>query len=374
MPIALAIPHPCEPPASSPSVPLISDLNRKKGLIVLASVTLAEAQAVQALAERLGWPLLCDPQSGVTSEWRHFDLWLQNSGARAALAQADTIIQFGAGLVSKRLLGFIKQQVTEHHCRYYVVSDQRRTINPDRLQQTRFRQGILAWLNQQTGAHCAENQSLQADWAAPLKAITQAVSTLVQAHKQLSELSLAAQLHAIVQQHDLFIGNSLMVRLVDMAGSVASNQVYSNRGASGIDGLVASAVGVQRINQRPLLLLLGDTSLLYDLNSLALCGETRQPLVVLVTNNDGGGIFDLLPVPEQQKQSLYRMPHGFDFKHAAAQFGLAYLQPTGLEQLISTANHHLNHGSGTLLIEVITPAGQASNEIKKLLSRVHALH
>ncbi|MCC4821354.1 2-succinyl-5-enolpyruvyl-6-hydroxy-3-cyclohexene-1-carboxylic-acid synthase, partial [Vibrio lentus] len=90
----------------------------------------------------------------------------------------------------------------------------------------------------------------------------------------------------------------------------------------GIDGLVATAAGVMKANQNPLLMLIGDTSLLYDLNSLALLTHNLTPMVLVVTNNDGGAIFDLLPVPEQQKQSLYQMPHGFSFEHAAAQFQL----------------------------------------------------
>ena len=137
-----------------------------------------------------------------------------------------------------------------------------------------------------------------------------------------------------------------------MLSSISANRVYSNRGASGIDGLVATAAGVVKVNQNPLLMLIGDTSLLYDLNSLALLTHNLTPMVIVVTNNDGGAIFDLLPVPEQQKQSLYQMPHGFSFEYAAAQFQLGYAAPETLNGYQTIIEQHFEQGQGTLIVEV----------------------
>ena len=159
-----------------------------------------------------------------------------------------------------------------------------------------------------------------------------------------------------------------MVRLVDMLSSISATQVYSNRGASGIDGLVATAAGVVKANQTPLMMLIGDTSLLYDLNSLALLTHNTTPMVIVVTNNDGGAIFDLLPVPEQQKQSLYQMPHGFSFEHAAAQFKLDYAAPETLNCYQTLIEKHFEQGQGTLLVEVKTPPEQASTLLKQFSS------
>ncbi len=71
----------------------------------------------------------------------------------------------------------------------------------------------------------------------------------------------------------------------------AGYPVYSNRGASGIDGLIATAAGVQRASARPTLAIVGDLSALYDLNSLALLRRASAPLVLIVVNNNGGQIF-----------------------------------------------------------------------------------
>lgn len=167
----------------------------------------------------------------------------------------------------------------------------------------------------------------------------------------------------------MFLGNSLIVRLLDMCGTLPQTATFANRGASGIDGLIATAAGVQQGRQQPLLCVLGDTSLLYDLNSLALLRASEQPIVVLVTNNDGGAIFDLLPVPDGQKDALYRMPHGLDFQHAAAMFGLHYVRPTTLAEAEMACREGLA-STGPTLIEIQTPAGDSGEHLKALFAEV----
>lgn len=73
------------------------------------------------------------------------------------------------------------------------------------------------------------------------------------------------------EQGQLFVGNSPVVRLIDALSQLpAGYPVYSNRGASGIDGLLSTAAGVQRASGKPTLAIVGDLSALYDLNALAL--------------------------------------------------------------------------------------------------------
>ncbi len=171
---------------------------------------------------------------------------------------------------------------------------------------------------------------------------------------------------------DVFLGNSLFVRLVDMFGCLGKSEVFSNRGASGIDGILATASGVQRSRENPLLVYIGDTSALYDLNSLSLFTHSKRPAVIVITNNDGGAIFDILPVPQEHRQTYYQMPHGYQFEHAAKQFGLSYQQPKTLEQYQALVSDHFEHGQGTLVIEVQTPPSQAVELIKIFNKNLHA--
>ena len=355
--------------ATTPSISP-SDYLERRGAVVIGSLELGQAKAAKQFAELLGWPVLCDPQSGIASDWQHYDLWLQIPEAAQQLNPCECIVQFGERIVSKRLNLWIKQQARDFTSgQYLVISPDSHCINQDHLPQTHIVAQPEQW---------AASQSLpslhahHAGWADSLKSVCESVAQLSRAQlmngDQLTELSVAVDLSARLKERELFIGNSLMVRLVDMLSAVPNSFVYSNRGASGIDGLVATAAGVFKASQKPMMMLIGDTSLLYDLNSLALLSDSQPPMVIVVTNNDGGAIFDLLPVPQQQKQSLYQMPHGYNFEHAAAQFRLQYAAPETLTQYQNAIEAHFEKGKGALLIEVTTPPEQASRLLKQFNS------
>ncbi|MFS1441609.1 MULTISPECIES: 2-succinyl-5-enolpyruvyl-6-hydroxy-3-cyclohexene-1-carboxylic-acid synthase [unclassified Vibrio] len=346
------------------------DYLERKGAVIIGSIDKEAATKAQQFASALGWLIFCDPQSGVNSDWKHYDLWLQSDSVKEQLNQCDFILQFGERIVSKRLNQWIKSQAAWFDCtQYVVVSPDAHRINQDHLPQTHIVANIESWITDQ---HLPTLLGKHSGWATPLIEVANTVQQLALAqisnNDQLTELSVAVDLSSRLKDRELFVGNSLMVRLVDMLSSISANRVYSNRGASGIDGLVATAAGVVKANQNPLLMLIGDTSLLYDINSLALLTHNLTPMVIVVTNNDGGAIFDLLPVPEQQKQSLYQMPHGFSFEHAAAQFQLGYAAPETLNCYQTIIEQHFEQGQGTLLVEVKTPPEQASTLLKQFSS------
>ncbi len=180
----------------------------------------------------------------------------------------------------------------------------------------------------------------------------------------------------------LFAGNSLAVRHLDLFG-VRSGMagVLHQRGISGIDGLVAGAVGAtcghwtratnapsEPAFKRPVLLLLGDVSLRHDLTSLALTPEA--PLVVVVANDGGGRIFERLPIhgaiePEAFEQH-FATAHDFDFASAARTFGVRYAQPQTITALRTALVEGL-HYAGTTLIEVRL-APSAGEDTRRALS------
>jgi len=133
----------------------------------------------------------------------------------------------------------------------------------------------------------------------------------------------------------LVLGNSLAIRLADLWGGTLPGgvAVLSQRGVSGIDGLLSGAIGAAIASGRPTALLLGDISLLHDLNALGLdaIGQLQNPLVVAVLNNDGGRIFDRLPIgeakgPGSDEMAFWTTPHGHRFEHAADMFARPYQQ------------------------------------------------
>ena len=369
---------------------LLNQLSRKKGVIVIGKVPFGQACYARKLAQQLGWPLLSDPQSGITSHWAHYDLWLQHESYQKRLSQADCILQFGARFVSKRLGFWIRSMVNHDTCPYWVFDPSNSVLNPDHLPQLRtvasVEDSVRLLESAIQGQRCETygwGDDIQAaaflvqHAALKLTAQDEVVDTGI-VDKGLTECQLALQLGQILSRlnsADLFIGNSLIVRLVDMLSAIPDTSVYTNRGASGIDGLIATSAGVQRGNQQAMLTLIGDMSLLYDLNSLALLSHVSKPHVVIVTNNDGGAIFDLLPVPDAQKQTLYQMPHGYKFEFAAKQFGLDYVQPTQFSQCLDSIQNYVERFSqgdtqAALVIEVVTAPEQASTQIQTIVQAV----
>jgi len=151
------------------------------------------------------------------------------------------------------------------------------------------------------------------------------------------------------------LGNSLPIRDVDAyVFGGADVVILSQRGANGIDGLVSGAVGSALATQLPTLLLLGDVSLLHDVGGLALARLVRTPLVLAVLDNDGGRLFDQLPVhdlyeAEADLAHYWRTPPACDLEQAARMFGLRYASVGTQVELSSATRQALHTNSATLL-------------------------
>ncbi len=158
----------------------------------------------------------------------------------------------------------------------------------------------------------------------------------------------------------LVVGNSLPIRTLDaFAFEGEAIQVLHQRGANGIDGLVAGAAGVARATGRPTALLLGDQSLLHDLGGLACCADLPAALALVVVHNDGGRIFEQLPVAGRPEAAAALgphliMPHGRHFDAAAALFGLAHVRVEDGAALAAALAAALS-STGATILEVRVP-------------------
>ncbi len=344
----------------------IAPLSHKKGVILVGSVREDCQEALIDLANALGWPILADPQSGLSTSYAGFDGWLQNPECARLFNQAEVVLQFGARFVSKRLYQWLSKQSLSD---YWLIEPSVSRLDPHHRAGVR----LCMTLHDAVAQFRANipNAPRQKNWAKGLiQASKLCLAELKARSETLSELAFSYRLHsAVLPNTQLFMGNSLMVRFLDLCGNLPLGKRWANRGASGIDGLIATAAGVARATDDPVVIVLGDTSLLYDLNSLALLRQTHQPIVVVVTNNNGGGIFDLLPVPEQQKDDYYRLPHDLNFSSAAAMFGLAYFAPTCLLSALDTIQDGQMKNE-TRLVEIITPAGEAGEQMQSLFQWV----
>lgn len=178
--------------------------------------------------------------------------------------------------------------------------------------------------------------------------------------------------NALPAGSQLVIGNSLPVRELSQYCPARSDgpDVLSQRGVSGIDGLVAGAAGAAAARGCPTTLLLGDVSLVHDLSSLALTRDVGTSLAIVVINNGGGRIFEQLPVARSMKSeqefSAWTTPHGLDLAHAAALYGVAFQRPPDLAALSSALTVAHAHAGVTLIEVRVAPQDAAEARLRHL--------
>lgn len=153
----------------------------------------------------------------------------------------------------------------------------------------------------------------------------------------------------------LFIANSMPPRDFDFAVQSYGDklQVYHNRGASGIDGIFASAAGTVAASAKPLTIVIGDVSFFYDVSSLLLLGRLKSRVTIVLLNNGGGRIFDLLPIknhPELLKK-YYHLPPKVSFEKLASAFEFGYIHCSGHRAL---GKAFAGRTRGNLIIECKT--------------------
>ncbi|MDT8437069.1 MAG: 2-succinyl-5-enolpyruvyl-6-hydroxy-3-cyclohexene-1-carboxylic-acid synthase [Gemmatimonadota bacterium] len=147
----------------------------------------------------------------------------------------------------------------------------------------------------------------------------------------LEAAAVRAAVEAVPEGGLLALGNSLPVREVDLFCPASGRRfgVLSQRGASGIDGLVSGAAGAVAASGRPGVLLLGDVSFLHDVGGLAAARDLPAPLAVVVLRNGGGRLFELLPVREHPgTETLFHRLFLTDPRLEAAVAGQAFGVPS----------------------------------------------
>ena len=154
----------------------------------------------------------------------------------------------------------------------------------------------------------------------------------------------------------LFVASSMPIRDVDLLwpGSARSLRVLANRGANGIDGTVSSALGSAVGCGTPLVLLVGDLALLHDWTGLLLAREQDIDATIVVLDNNGGGIFEFLPVASVVKREIFERhfaaAQGVDLCAALQGFGLACSVVENAEALRSAIEASLQNPGVQLVL------------------------
>lgn len=329
-----------------------------RGVIIAGALQPHEARQLQRFQAMLGWPLLTDIQSqchGHPNTWPA-DRSLRDDKIRSTLSEADRILWLGDHLISKPLMQWLASRAgTDMQVECWQVCSRPGRRDAGFPVNRAFTADVAEWLKARPHSMTSHAWTLPPLPAVQIPASTTANSTRTR------EVAFFHQLGDwLPDQALLFLGNSLPIRLMDSLGHARSvAEVFTNRGVSGIDGLLATACGIAAARQQPLTLVLGDQSLLHDLNSMALARALTQPLVVMVINNGGGNIFDIMPIASAEVKARYfTAAHEDDFAHAAAQFGWRYQAPQDLPSAQAAYQAALTQAGPTLL-EIQTLRGQA---------------
>ena len=254
-----------------------------RGLVVVGSLPRGAQGAVSSLIESLGWPAYGSPDSGVSG-----DLGLDSALSDPDLAarlMPDAVLWIGGSIVSKRIVGWLRN--APETLRLVSVSHRDARVDPA------FRVTERHVLDYDALAAAMHPGQPSDAWTAQWRAVHDAATHVVAAEgERWSELSAA---HAVMREtRSLFVGASLPVRLCDWMGADGTEvHVEANRGASGIDGVLATATGWARHVPGPVRVLLGDLTCLHDQGSLPLVRDGQTQAVVF--NNCGGSIFGMLP-------------------------------------------------------------------------------
>ncbi|GAB4434579.1 MAG: 2-succinyl-5-enolpyruvyl-6-hydroxy-3-cyclohexene-1-carboxylic-acid synthase [Anaerolineae bacterium] len=297
--------------------------------------------AVTRLALATGYPVLADALSGLRFG-PHVDALGEQliSGYDTFLAAAaatewpppELILRFGAMPVSMAVGRYLGVHAGGRHIQ---VSDT--GVWQDDTHTT----SDFLWAN--PAAACdsvgAQLGDVQPDgpWLARWRAADEAVRRAVDLARERDFFEgdiLNEVVNSVPQNTHLFVGNSLIVRHLDQLvwHKNKNIRVYANRGASGIDGVTATALGVAAASG-PLVLVTGDVSFYHDLNSLLALRRLGLAATIVVINNNGGGIFHRLPIAnfDPPFTEMFLTPHGLNFAAAAELFGLDYVRVAGRE-------------------------------------------
>jgi 2-succinyl-5-enolpyruvyl-6-hydroxy-3-cyclohexene-1-carboxylate synthase len=380
-------------PVRAPAPAAIADLARaldaaERPLLVAGPAPLhgkGWARLLHTLSACLGAPLLADSTSQARFKAHPSPFAIDGYGAllgqdaMAALAP-DLIFQVGRGLTTtawsryaQRHLGCDVRVLAEHGwpdgdnvADQLLIADLQPAL-----------EALLAEIPHDAGEyHTAWNDR----WRQASRIVDDAIDELLNIEGEaLSEGFIARDVAAAMPVEGMLqVGNSLAIRELDLyaRGRRPPIRVLAQRGASGIDGLVSTAVGAADLGQAPTVLLLGDLSLDHDLNGLQLAATLRQPFVIVVVNNDGGRIFEQLPVAElpavqgSERMALWTTPQGRDFASAARHFGLGYQRAEGKAAFADALRAALGAPRPSLLEAVVPPSGarEQNAELRRMLT------
>lgn len=315
--------------------------NVRKGLLIIGELRKEqEIKSAFNLAQSMHWPVFPDVTSGLRlgnkTEFSipYYDQLLL-SPEFLEYFTPEFVLHIGGTITSKRLLEFLERKRPE----YMLVTDHPLRSDPIHRVTYRFETDLVqfcSWL-----APAMRRRDVY-PWGREVIELSNIIDIVidqwVEECKELNEITVPRFISQWkLEKSDLFLGNSMPIRDADMYGSIEGTDglVFANRGASGIDGNIATSAGFSFARGRVVTAIVGDLSALHDLNSLSILTKEEIKVILIIVNNDGGGIFSFLPISAYPEtfEKYFGVPHGYNFEHICKMFGLEYRVTKDREEL-----------------------------------------
>jgi len=341
----------------------------RRGIVVAGRVERDPAlgERIAAFARDAGYPLLADPLSGARrgpAAIAGYDALLRDPGFAAGLQQPELVIRVGDVPTSKPLRAWLAG--LDPAVRQVALDPERTWHDPDAVVSERIGAPLDAVLPALAAAHAgAGDPAWLAGWRAADAAAARAFAQTIgdAPGDALNEPRIAAELTtALGPDATLFVAASMPIRDVETFAPARADGplVLANRGANGIDGTVATALGVAAGGGGPVVLLVGDVTLAYDLSALLSAKRLGVDLAIVLVDNGGGGIFDFLPVATQTDHFDQHVatPHGLDFALAAQLYGARHVPVATAAELRAAVEEATRPGAGVTIVAATTDRGE----------------
>ena len=316
--------------------------NSSRGVIV-AGEGIADAEFVGGWLDRLGWPVIADPRSGLRiSSDRMTNAPvisaadpILRSGVMQSLLKPDVIVRIGEPPVSKVVNAWLAQA----GAKYVALSRRHVVTDPDRVVTQSLCGPIESLLEAIGDLQGHPDEAWIASWSSA-EGLARDVIDQSMSDSSLHEAKVA---HLLIDQLGddtcFVVSSSMPIRDVEWFGGKRNDlRVLSNRGANGIDGIVATSIGVGLGSGEPVTVLIGDVALVHDSSSLVNIVDHAIDIHLVLVDNRGGGIFSFLPQAEaldvDQFEKLFGTPHSTDFSALCQAHGIEYREVTSEEELI----------------------------------------
>lgn len=339
-------------PLVGADVDAVVALAGRRGLIVAGALDVddADATAIVAFAEAAGWPVVADAGSQIRGRGSPVLDGAEWVLGRDDLAP-DVLIRIGGPPSNRAVIDFVESCGAADRL---LVDPRRRWEDPSFGWTAALASDPAALLSVAAGQMASADDSWAMAWKEAADGAWYRVEDVLNGEGLLEPLLVAALLRALPSEVPVYVSSSMPIRDVTSfwPPDAPPRRVLANRGANGIDGVVSSALGAALALGQPVAALVGDVAVLHDIGGLLAAARSGADLTVVVPNNDGGGIFSLLPVadggPDVYFDELFHTPHGVSLAELAKGLGVDYRLADRADDLAEA----VAKASGVTVVEV----------------------